>query len=112
MLDMIGEGSFGRVYKGRKRFTGQAVAMKLISKTGRTEKEINNLKVWFKNNCKNPYVSIKRELNIMKDVKHPNIICMFDSFETENEVVVVMEQAEGELFQVILFSKSFLTNKF
>ena len=45
MLEMIGEGSFGRVYKGRKRFTGQAVAMKLISKTGRTDKEINNLKV-------------------------------------------------------------------
>ena len=56
MLDMIGEGSFGRVYKGRKRFTGQAVAMKLISKTGRTEKEINNLKVWLKNNCENSYV--------------------------------------------------------
>ena len=26
---------------------------------------------------------------------------MHDSFETENEVVVVMEQAEGELFQVL-----------
>ena len=26
---------------------------------------------------------------------------MYDSFETENEVVVVMEQAEGELFQVL-----------
>jgi fused-like protein len=51
LLEMIGEGSFGRVYKGRKRFTGQAVAMKFISKTGRSEKEINNL---------------KRELDIMK----------------------------------------------
>ena len=52
-------------------------------------------------------MNFKRELNIMKDVKHPNIICMFDSFETENEVVVVMEQAEGELFQVIFFQSHF-----
>ena len=28
----------------------------------------------------------------MEDLKHPNIICMFDSFETDDEVVVVMEQ--------------------
>ena len=26
---------------------------------------------------------------------------MYDSFETKEEVVVVMEQAEGELFQVL-----------
>ena len=51
MLDMIGEGSFGRVYKGRLRFSGHIVAMKFISKSGRGEKEIN---------------SLKRELNIMK----------------------------------------------
>ena len=55
LLDMIGEGSFGRVYKGRLRFTGHAVAMKFISKTGRSEKEINNL---------------KRELNIMKGSRY------------------------------------------
>jgi len=86
VLDMIGEGSFGRVYKGRLRFSGHIVAMKFISKSGRGEKEIN---------------SLKRELNIMKDLKHPNIICMHDSFETKDEVVVVMELAEGELFQVL-----------
>ena len=51
VLDMIGEGSFGRVYKGRLRFSGHIVAMKFISKSGRGEKEIN---------------SLKRELNIMK----------------------------------------------
>ena len=41
--------------------------------------------------CKNPKI----------DLKHPNIICMHDSFETKDEVVVVMELAEGELFQVL-----------
>jgi len=86
VLDMIGEGSFGRVYRGRRRFSGHTVALKFISKNNRSKKEIE---------------SLKRELSIMEDLKHPNIICMFDSFETEDEVVVVMEQAEGELFQVL-----------
>merc|ERR1712131_64195 len=86
VLDMIGEGSFGRVYRGRRRYSGHTWALKFISKNNRSKKEIN---------------SLKRELNIMKDLKHPNIICMHDSFETKDEVVVVMEQAEGELFQVL-----------
>ena len=51
VLDIIGEGSFGRVYKGRLRFSGHTVALKFISKNGRGEKEIKNL---------------KRELEIMK----------------------------------------------
>ena len=32
LLHQIGEGSFGKVYKGRKKQTGQIVALKFISK--------------------------------------------------------------------------------
>ena len=45
-------------------------ALKFISKNNRSKKEIE---------------SLKRELSIMEDLKHPNIICMFDSFETDDE---------------------------
>ena len=30
VLEMIGEGSFGKVYKGRRKFTGQIVALKRV----------------------------------------------------------------------------------
>ena len=40
VLEMCGEGSFGKVYKGRKRFTGQTVALKFIQKHGKSEKEL------------------------------------------------------------------------
>ncbi|RVE63719.1 hypothetical protein OJAV_G00139200 [Oryzias javanicus] len=86
VLELAGEGSFGRVHKGRKRGSGQVVALKFMPKVGRTEKELRNL---------------KREIEIMRNLKHPNIVQLFDSFETDTEVVVVTEYAEGQLFQVL-----------
>ncbi|NXO33247.1 STK36 kinase, partial [Locustella ochotensis] len=86
VLEMIGEGSFGRVYKGRRRHSAQVVALKFIPKVGRSEKELKNL---------------QREIEIVRDLHHPNIIEMLDSFETAKEVVVVTDYAEGELFQIL-----------
>ncbi|XP_072230824.1 serine/threonine-protein kinase 36 [Leuresthes tenuis] len=86
VLELVGEGSFGRVYKGRKRFTGHVVALKFMPKVGRSEKELRGL---------------KREIEIMRGLQHPNIVQLFDSFETETEVVVVTEYAEGQLFQIL-----------
>uniref|UniRef100_H0UYU6 Serine/threonine-protein kinase 36 n=1 Tax=Cavia porcellus TaxID=10141 RepID=H0UYU6_CAVPO len=86
VLEMIGEGSFGRVYKGRKKYSAQVVALKFIPKLGRTEKELRNL---------------QREIEIMQGLRHPNIVHMLDSFETDKEVVVVTDYAEGELFQIL-----------
>ncbi|KAM8791963.1 serine/threonine-protein kinase 36 isoform 1-T1 [Rhynchonycteris naso] len=86
VLEMIGEGSFGRVYKGRRKYSAQVVALKFIPKLGRSEKELRNL---------------QREIDIMRGLRHPNIVHMLDSFETDKEVVVVTDYAEGELFQIL-----------
>ncbi|NXC42459.1 STK36 kinase, partial [Penelope pileata] len=64
----------------------KVVALKFIPKVGRSEKELRNL---------------QREIEIMRGLHHPNIIQMLDSFETDNEVVVVTDYAEGELFQIL-----------
>ncbi len=45
--------------------------MKFIPKVGRSEKELKNL---------------RREIDIMRHLHHPNIIEMLDSFETSKEV--------------------------
>uniref|UniRef100_A0A087WS61 non-specific serine/threonine protein kinase n=1 Tax=Mus musculus TaxID=10090 RepID=A0A087WS61_MOUSE len=37
----------------------------------------------------------------MRGLWHPNIVHMLDSFETDKEVVVVTDYAEGELFQIL-----------
>ena len=49
----------------------QAVALKFIPKVGRSEKELR---------------SLKREIDIMRGLKHPNIVLLLDSFETDREV--------------------------
>ena len=84
--ELIGEGSFGKVYKGRRKGTGQVVALKFISKHGKSERDLLNL---------------RREIEILRALNHENIILMLDAFETRREFCVVTEYAQGELFQIL-----------
>lgn len=86
VIEMVGEGSFGKVYKGRRKFSGQTVAMKFILKHGKSDKDIQNL---------------RQEIEILRKLKHENIIAMLDSFETPQEFCVVTEFAQGELFEIL-----------
>ncbi|XP_022038529.1 serine/threonine-protein kinase TIO isoform X3 [Helianthus annuus] len=86
VIELVGEGSFGKVYKGRRKFTGQFVAMKFILKHGKSKNDIQNL---------------RQEIEILRKLKHENIIQMLDSFESPQEFCVVTEFAQGELFEIL-----------
>lgn len=86
VVDLIGEGSFGKVYKGRIQGSGNIVAIKFISKKGKTEKELRNL---------------RSEIDILTKLNHNHIITVFDSFETDSEFILVMECAHGELYEIL-----------
>ncbi|CAD2219527.1 fused [Angomonas deanei] len=86
IVELIGEGSFGKVYKARIKGTGHIVAMKFIVKKGKNEKELRNL---------------RSEIEILTKLNHDHIITLFDSFETDLEFVVVMEYAQGELYEIL-----------
>jgi len=86
VLEFIGEGSFAKVHRGRRKYTGQIVALKFISKVNKSEKELRNL---------------KSEIEILRSLHHENIIELLDSYETDKEVVVVTEYADGELFGLL-----------
>ncbi|XP_020107815.1 serine/threonine-protein kinase TIO isoform X2 [Ananas comosus] len=86
VIELVGEGSFGKVYKGRRKYTRQFVAMKFILKHGKSEKDLHNL---------------RQEIEILRKLKHENIIEMLDSFETPQEFCVVTEFAQGELFEIL-----------
>lgn len=91
VIELIGEGSFGKVYKGRRKYTSRTVAMKFILKSGKSEKDIHNL---------------RQEIEILRKLKHENIIEMLDAFESPQEFCVVTEFAQGELFEVLEDDKS------
>lgn len=86
VIELVGEGSFGKVYKGRRKYTGQTVAMKFILKHGKSDKDIDNL---------------RQEIEILRQLKHENIIEMLDAFESPQEFCVVTEFAQGELFEIL-----------
>ncbi|XP_046478154.1 serine/threonine-protein kinase fused isoform X1 [Neodiprion pinetum] len=86
VLGQVGEGSFGQVYKAKKRADGEVVAFKVIRKRGRSLKELK---------------SLRQECEIQRHLHHPNIIQMLDSFETENEIVVITEYADKELYEIL-----------
>ncbi|KAF4526823.1 hypothetical protein B566_EDAN017284 [Ephemera danica] len=86
VLSVAGEGSFGRVYKAKRKETKEIVAFKVIQKRGRPEKELEGL---------------RRECEIQRHLHHPNIIQMLESFETENEIVVVSEFADRQLYELL-----------
>ncbi|EUB62199.1 Serine/threonine-protein kinase [Echinococcus granulosus] len=88
VLECIGEGSFGRVHRGRKRYTGRTVALKFISKSDKSDRAFQNL---------------KKEIEIMKSLNHPNIIAIVDAFETPKEMVAVTD--------IIQLVKMITTNK-
>lgn len=44
ILERIGEGSFGKVYRGRRKYSGHIVALKFVTKRGKNAKDLENLR--------------------------------------------------------------------
>ena len=86
VLERVGEGSFGKVFRGRRRYTGQFVALKFISKSGKSAADL---------------AALRQEIAILRRLDHENIVLLLDFFETPRDVVVVTEYAHGELLQVL-----------
>ncbi|CAI2384504.1 unnamed protein product [Moneuplotes crassus] len=89
---VIGQGTFGKVWKGIHLLTGEKVAVKLFDK-----KQIKN---------KDDMKRIKREIKIQKKVKHPNIAQLYEMVETEEFIYLILEYCSGgELFDYIVAKK-------
>ncbi|KAF7561873.1 hypothetical protein G7046_g2265 [Stylonectria norvegica] len=80
-LEKLGEGTYATVFKGRNRQTGELVALKEIhldSEEG------------------TPSTAI-REISLMKELKHENIVALHDVIHTENKLMLVFEFMDGDL---------------
>lgn len=81
VLEFIGEGTFGKVYKGRRVGTGQFVALKLQPLTLRG--------------------TMREEVAVLRSLDHENVVQLLDYFETDADLVVVTEYAHAELFTLL-----------
>ena len=85
----IGKGTFGTVYESKNIIFNNKVAMKIIPK----DYHMDNL-------------LIKNEIDILKKLSHPNIVRIYEFYESNNCFYIINEFCpEGELYDYINNSK-------
>ena len=76
----IGKGKFGLVKCGINKETKQQVAIKIMAKKNMDKSDLELAKV---------------EIDILKIGQHPNIIKLYDIYENENYIYIIMEYCSG-----------------
>ncbi|KAJ3122344.1 hypothetical protein HK098_002932 [Nowakowskiella sp. JEL0407] len=97
----LGVGSSGRVKLGIHAETGLKVAIKIIPKESLSKDAAQ------KTNSEKPKYTInkklEREITIMKLIQHPHLMQLYDVYETEKELFLILEHIEGgELFDYLV----------
>jgi len=86
---MIGKGNFAKVHFGRSIDLKNHYAIKSIEKAA----VLKNIKT---------ALSLQREIEIMRRLDHPRITKLYDVFENETYIHLVLEYlGGGELFQLL-----------
>ncbi|KAM1167110.1 hypothetical protein ACFX19_029703 [Malus domestica] len=82
---LLGCGAFAKVYHARNVLTGQSVAVKIINKKKLTGTNLMS--------------NIKREITIMRRLRHPNIVKLYEVLASKTKIYFVVEFVKGgELF--------------
>lgn len=92
---LLGKGAFSEVVYVEEKATGQPYAMKIINKAAiKSKKDLNHL---------------LEEIALQRKLAHPNIVRLYQVFESEKKVYLQVEYCSGgELFSRIV-EKGFLT---
>jgi cyclin-dependent kinase len=81
-MERVGEGTYGVVYKARDKTTGELLALKKI----RLEVEDEGI----------PSTAI-REISLLKQLQHPNIVRLYDVVHTDKRLTLVFEFLDQDL---------------
>ena len=84
---LIGLGGYGKVMKCVHKSSGEVRAVKIMEKEKISDQE---------------QVRLKYEIDILKNLTHPNILRLFEVFEDKRQIYLVTEFCSGgELFDEI-----------
>lgn len=90
----LGTGNFSKVKVGTDAETGETWAIKIIDKEQLAKERMEE--------------QLKREIAVMKMLKHPNIVQLKEVMQTANHIYLVLEIVTGgELFDKIVAAKRF-----
>ena len=92
LIEIIGQGMYGKVYKALNKFENKFYAIKTMN---------------FKNITPKERLNIETEINLLQELKHPNIVLYKESFidENQNFNIVTTFCEGGDLYQKIFKSQ-------
>jgi eukaryotic-like serine/threonine-protein kinase len=94
LLDHIGIGAMGRVFKARHRLMDRVVALKVLSPS--------------RASAKNAVARLLQEMKIVGLLDHPNVVRAFDADQHDNSPYIVMEYLQGENLEQLLAHHEYL----
>lgn len=95
-LRKLGSGAFSVVKEGSHKETGESYAIKVVTKSKLTPED---------------EIALKDEIQVLQELKHPNIIRLYDFFDEKQYYYLVTEKMMGgELFDRIV-QKSYYNEK-
>lgn len=105
LLQTLGEGEFGKVKLGVHKEWGEEVAVKLI-KRDKVGTPDGQLQITSPASDPSKMSKVEKEICVLKDVRHPNIVRLYEVIESDRYIGIVLEYASGgELFDHILAHK-------
>ena len=87
VVDFLGAGGMGEVYRGVHLTTGRVAAVKMLTASARTPAMVERF---------------RNEGRIQSALTHPNIVALYDFFEFEGVPCIAMEYVSGESLDQVL----------
>ncbi len=84
IIEKIGSGGMGAIFKATDKITGHNVVVKGLHSFRRTDTNIKRF---------------RKEAEILKQLKHPNIVSFIDYLTWEDELFIVLEYLDGTSLQ-------------
>lgn len=88
ILDKLGEGAMGVVYRARDQSLGRIVALKMLSAELGDEEELHE--------------RFHREAEAIGQLNHPNVVSVFDLGQSEGRLYMAMELLDGDNLRAII----------
>jgi eukaryotic-like serine/threonine-protein kinase len=95
ILDFLGKGTTGKVYKARHRMMGRLVALKILDSR-------------YVSNSTRSLARFQREMQLVGRLDHPNVVRAFDADRVADCHFIAMEYAAGSTLEALLRTKGAL----
>ena len=85
IIELLGQGAFGSVYKAKRKNTGTREIIRALKEISKESMNVN----------KENEEEIRNEIEVLKNIDHPNIMKIFEFFEDYKNIYLINEYCGG-----------------